>query len=118
MKIYQTKQIKNVALLGNAGSGKTTLSESMVFLGGVINRKGDIDSKNTVSDYRAIEHNNENSVFSTVMYTEINDKKIITRFIMLVIVSTVVFGFYGYYIDKTDINESIYYGELQCIQLQ
>ncbi len=76
MKIYQTKQIKNVALLGNAGSGKTTLSESMVFLGGVINRKGDIDSKNTVSDYRAIEHNNENSVFSTVMYTEINDKKI------------------------------------------
>jgi len=76
MKTYLTNQIKNLVLLGNAGSGKTTLTESMLFEGGVIDRRGDISSKNTVSDYNLIEHENETSVFSTVLYTEYNDKKI------------------------------------------
>ncbi len=76
MKNYQTEQIKNVILVGNSGSGKTTLAESMLQIGGVIKRKGDIGSKNTVSDYRPIEHENENSIFSTVLYTEIANKKI------------------------------------------
>ncbi|MFH0840988.1 MAG: elongation factor G [Bacteroidota bacterium] len=76
MKTYQTDQIKNIALLGNSGSGKTTLAEAMLFNGGVIERRGTIDGKNTVSDYRPIEHENGNSIFSTVLYTEFRNKKI------------------------------------------
>jgi elongation factor G len=76
MKTYQTDQIKNIALLGNSGSGKTTLAEAMLFNGGVIERRGTIDGKNTVSDYRPIEHENGNSIFSTVLYTEFQNKKI------------------------------------------
>jgi len=76
MKTYPTNQIKNLVLLGNAGSGKTTLAESILFEGGIIDRRGDISSKNTVSDYNLIEHENESSIYSTVLYTEYNDKKI------------------------------------------
>lgn len=76
MKIYQTNEIKNIVILGNSRSGKTTLSEAMLFNGGIIDRRGDTDSKNTVSDYREIEHENTISVFSTVLYVEYNNKKI------------------------------------------
>jgi len=76
MKTYQTDQIKNIALLGNSGSGKTTLAEAMLFNGGIIERRGTIEGNNTVSDYRPIEHENGNSIFSTVLYTEFQNKKI------------------------------------------
>ncbi len=76
MKNYQTDQIRNIALVGNSGSGKTIMAESMLQIGGVINRKGDISGKNTVSDYRPIEQENGNSLFSTVLYTEIANTKI------------------------------------------
>lgn len=76
MKNYSTDQIKNIVLLGNAGSGKTTLAEAMLFEGGVTDRRGEVGSKNTVSDYHQIEQDNEGSIFSSVMYTEYNDKKI------------------------------------------
>jgi elongation factor G len=76
MKTYQTDQIKNIALLGNSGSGKTTLAEAMLFNGGVIERRGTTEGGNTVSDYRPIEHENGNSIFSTVLYTEFKNKKI------------------------------------------
>ena len=76
MKTYSTDQIKNFALLGNSGSGKTTLAESMLFEGKVIDRRGDVDSKNTVSDFSDIEHENKISVFPTVLYAEFNDKKL------------------------------------------
>ncbi len=76
MKTYQTKQIRNVVLLGNAGSGKTMLAESMLFTGKVIDRRGQIDQKNTVSDYNPVEQEQESSVFSTVLYAEYKDHKI------------------------------------------
>lgn len=76
MKTYQTGQIKSIALLGNSGSGKTTFAEAMLYNGGVIERRGTVEGKNSVSDYRPIEHENENSLYSTVLYTEFRDKKI------------------------------------------
>ena len=76
MRNYETNQIKNIALLGNSGSGKTTLAEAMLLEGGVIERRGSVEQKNTVSDYNEIEHENKASVFSTVLYTEYQEKKI------------------------------------------
>lgn len=76
MKVYQSNEIKNVALVGGAKAGKTTLAEAMLFEGKVINRKGSIDEKNTVSDYRDIELDKHGSVVTSLLYTEFNNKKI------------------------------------------
>ena len=76
MRTYQTDQIKNLVICGNPKSGKTTMAEAMLMEGGVIERRGTVEGKNTVSDFNEIEHENENSVFATVLYTEYADKKI------------------------------------------
>ncbi|HON18768.1 MAG TPA: GTP-binding protein, partial [Salinivirgaceae bacterium] len=76
MKVYQANELKNIALVGSSGSGKTTIAEAMLFAGGVIARKGDIENNNTVSDYREIEHEQGRSVYSTVLYTEFQNRKI------------------------------------------
>ncbi len=76
MKTYTTDHIRNIALLGNSSSGKTTLGEAMLFNGGVIERRGSVEAKSTVSDYKPIEQENRNSVFSTVLYSEYKDNKI------------------------------------------
>ena len=76
MKVYQTNEIKNIALLGSSGSGKTTLVEAMLFESGVIKRRGTIAAKNTVSDYFPVEQEYGYSVFSTVFHVEWNNKKL------------------------------------------
>ena len=76
MKVYQTNEIKNIALLGNDGSGKTTLTEALLYESGVIKRRGRITTKNTVSDYFPVEQEYGYSVFSTVYHVEWNGKKL------------------------------------------
>jgi elongation factor G len=76
MRVYQTNEIKNIALLGSAGSGKTTLAESMLFEAGIIKRRGSIEAKNTVSDYFPVELEYGYSVFPTVFHVEWNNKKL------------------------------------------
>lgn len=76
MKVYQTNEIKNIALLGNDGSGKTTLTEALLYESGVIKRRGRITAKNTVSDYFPVEQEYGYSVFSTVYHVEWNGKKL------------------------------------------
>ncbi len=76
MKVYKTSEVRNIALIGGAKSGKTTTAEAMLFEGGSISRRGTIEDKNTVSDYREIELERQNSVCTTLMYVEYNGKKI------------------------------------------
>ncbi|MEO1054549.1 MAG: elongation factor G [Bacteroidota bacterium] len=76
MKVFDEKHIKNIVLLGSAGSGKTTLSETMLFEAGLINRRGTVESKNTVSDYHEIEHERGSSVYATALHTEWRNYKI------------------------------------------
>ena len=76
MKVYQSHEIKNIALLGSKGSGKTTLAEAMLYECGVIKRRGTVEGKNTVSDYFPVEKEYGYSVFSTVFYAEFLGKKL------------------------------------------
>nr|MBD5377062.1 elongation factor G [Bacteroides sp.] len=76
MKSYRTNEIKNIALLGSKGSGKTTLAEAMLFECGVIKRRGSVEQKNTVCDYFPVEKEYGYSVFSTVFYAEFLNKKL------------------------------------------
>ena len=76
MKVYKSSEIKNIAILGNAGSGKTTLTESILFESGLIQRRGRVSQKNTVSDYFPVEQEYGYSVFATVFHAENNGKKL------------------------------------------
>ncbi|HZJ80211.1 MAG TPA: elongation factor G [Dysgonamonadaceae bacterium] len=75
MKVYKTNDVKNIAILGGSGTGKTTFAEAILFESGLINRRGTIDAKNTVSDYNPVEKEYEYSVFSTLLSIEWKDKK-------------------------------------------
>lgn len=75
MKEYSTKDIRNVVLIGSAKSGKTTLSEAMLFEGKVIARRGTVEDKNTVSDNEEIEKLNQRSIFATPLYAEFMSTK-------------------------------------------
>lgn len=76
MKVYQTNEIRNIAIVGSSGSGKTTLTESMLYEAGLIKRRGTIEAKNTVSDSFPVEQEYGYSVFSTVFHVEWNNRKL------------------------------------------
>lgn len=75
MKEYSTKDIRNVVLIGSAKSGKTTLSEAMLYEGKVIERRGTVEGKNTVSDNTEFEQTNQKSVSATPLYAEFMNNK-------------------------------------------
>ena len=75
MKAYSTQNIRNVVLLGSTKSGKTTLSEAMLYEGKVIDRRGTVEGKNTVSDNAEIEQMNQRSIYATPLYAEFMDTK-------------------------------------------
>ena len=75
MKAYSTKNIRNVVLLGSTKSGKTTLSEAMLYEGKVIDRRGTVEAKNTVSDNAEIEQIYQRSIYATPLYAEFMDTK-------------------------------------------
>lgn len=74
MKVYKTNEIKNIALLGSSGSGKTTFAEAILFEGGLIKRRGNVENGNTVCDYFPVEKEYGYSVLSTVFSMEWKDK--------------------------------------------
>jgi len=76
MKTYTTDHIRNVVLLGNTRSGKTTLAEAMMYEGKVIDRRGTVEAKSTVSDNTEIEQIYQRSIYPTLLYTEFLDHKL------------------------------------------
>ena len=76
MKTYTTDHIRNVVLLGNTRSGKTTLAEAMMYEGKVIDRRGTVEAKSTVSDNTEIEQIYQRSIYPTLLYTEFMDHKL------------------------------------------
>jgi len=76
MKVFDNKHIKNVAFVGTHRAGKTTLSETMLFEAGLINRRGTVEQQNTISDYHELEHQRGASVFATPLHTEWRNYKI------------------------------------------
>ncbi len=75
MKEYSTKDIRNVVLIGSSKSGKTTMSEAMLYEGKVIDRRGTVEGKNTVSDNTEFEQTNQKSVYATPLYAEFMNTK-------------------------------------------
>lgn len=76
MKVYSSKEIKNISIIGGSRSGKTTLAEAMLLEGGLIKRRGTVEAHNTVCDYFPVEHEYGYSVFSTLFHVEWNNKKL------------------------------------------
>ncbi|MBQ6762057.1 MAG: GTP-binding protein, partial [Bacteroidales bacterium] len=76
MKSYTTDKIRNVVLIGASRSGKTSLSEAMLYEGKVIDRRGSVEEKNTVSDNTEFEQTNQKSINATPLYGEFNGCKI------------------------------------------
>jgi len=76
MKVYSTQNIRNIVLLGSTKSGKTTLAETMMFEGKVIDRRGTIEAKTTISDNTEIEQIYQRSIYPSLLYTEFMDNKL------------------------------------------
>ena len=67
MSVYESNKIRNIAIVGHQGSGKTTLVESLIFTSGGIEKKGEVEKKTTVSDYLPDEQRRQSSVSTAVV---------------------------------------------------
>jgi elongation factor G len=76
MNSIDPAHVKNIVLLGHAGSGKTTLAECMLFEAGLTTRRGTVEEKNTVADFYELEQERGNSIFSKLLHTEWRGYKI------------------------------------------
>lgn len=76
MNVYESNQIRNIALIGHANTGKTTFSECLLFQCGVINRRGSIEENSTQSDFNEVEQERHCSVLSSILFVEHNKHKI------------------------------------------
>src|SRR5258707_721178 len=70
MPEFDTSHVKNIVLLGHAGSGKTSLAECMLYEAGLINRRGSIAERSTTGDYHELEQERGNSIFSKLLHTK------------------------------------------------
>src|SRR3954453_12789254 len=76
MKVYDAQSIRNVALVGHSGSGKTQLVSTILFSAGAVNRVGRVDEGNTVTDYDEEEISRKHTLAASLAYAEWNKNKI------------------------------------------
>lgn len=76
MKTYSTDKIRNVALIGHGGCGKTTLTEALLYITKVTNRMGRVEDGNTVADFDKEEKDRQFSIGTSIIPIEYNDTKI------------------------------------------
>ncbi|RYG41194.1 MAG: GTP-binding protein, partial [Chitinophagaceae bacterium] len=76
MATFDTSHVKNIVLLGHAGSGKTTLAECMLFEAGLITKRGSVEERNTVGDFYELEKERGNTIFSKLLHTQWKGYKI------------------------------------------
>lgn len=76
MKLYSAKNIRNIALIGHAGSGKTIFAEAAMLQSGAISRMGSLTENNTVSDFNELEQEKQHSIYSSLLSTEWKNSKL------------------------------------------
>src|ERR671938_1948153 len=76
MKVYDAASIRNVALVGHSGAGKTQLVSALLFDAGAVNRLGRVDDGTTVTDYDEEEISRKHTLSSSLAYAEWQKAKI------------------------------------------
>ena len=78
MAKLETKDIRNIAIVGHGSCGKTILSDAMLFAAKATTRLGDIDAGTTVSDYTDEEKERKNSIYAAILNCDWNNKKFVS----------------------------------------
>lgn len=76
MKVYPTEKVRNLAIVGHGGTGKTSITEAMLYVTGATNRLGKVDEGNTVSDFSPEEAKRKISINTSLVPCEYRDHKI------------------------------------------